>query len=294
VLALTAPASAEFTSQGEKGSGSGEFIEFHLEAGGATVRCGAFSEGASELAWTVTNGKEEVKKGSHLKFRTEKWGECTAEGPELSNGKATLTGCEFEVEEPKEEATLTAKVLKTCTVEASKCVITAEPKENEKLSSWKLYPSGEENHDSVLEPESENVVTKVNSECGSFGIEATSEGILTGAVQMRQVQPQVAGEFWLTTTREYFSAANPSGVLLVTYTAGAPAKPSSLTFVSHSAGGFTLNAANETTCRNQLYTTSVSCPIAIGYNWMAVADARADLLVAGPNNIGSIIIVRGT
>lgn len=291
LLASTGMATAEFT--GEATKGKGEFIEFNLEAGGAKILCVAFSKGASELTWKITNGKEEVKKGSHLTFSTSKWGTCTASAPKLESSKATLSGCELEVTEAKEEFEVAGKDVTKCTIEASGCTISLEPKENEKLTNFALYPSGEKGKNLVVEPTVKNVATTVSEKCASLGVKATKEGHLEGAVEMQQVTPQLAGEFWLTASQQFFNAANPTGLLLMTRAGGAGlimTKP--IVFISHIPGRFTVPAAEIMFCEEQTFAATESCGVFATYN-APMTGGRADLLVAGPNNVGSLIIVRG-
>ncbi len=295
VLISTGSAMAEFTSKTKSAHGNGELVEFKLEAGGATVLCKAFTEGAGEATWKITSGGKEAEKGPDLQVHAAKWGKCTAEASGLKGVSAEVSGCELQVEEIKEEVEHSAKLVTTCTIKASECTITLEPGENEKLTNVKVYPSGKEDESVGFEPNVANAVTKVSAGCSLAGVKASKEGKITGAWEMQQVQAQRVVEFTASATRRFYTGANNLGEIIVTVAAGFVGTKPSITLAPTPAGGFAIDAAEVATCEMKAFLSLGESCIVKKYKYNAPAGgARGDIFVAGPNNHGYILLTRGS
>ncbi len=205
-LVSAVPASAGFTSLNKGSSqGKGEIIEMALNAGGAVITCEALEAGTSKAGWTIKSKGVAQTKGPNLQIKADNWGKCKAAKPIEESVK--ISGCELEVEQTGEQTKVSAKVIKTCVIEAPKvgCVIKAEPKSNEALTVMEVELAGETGESTVLVPAISNVVTTVNPACEIVGIKASKQGHLTGI-----------GEFFLVQalgTREYKVEADKDSVM---------------------------------------------------------------------------------
>jgi hypothetical protein len=188
LLASAVPAFAGFESKnGESDKGTGEVLEVTFEAGGGTVTCKAYTEGASKAEWTVEEAGKAQAKGPDLQIDISKWGECASSKP--VTGSVKISECTLEIEQIEEQTKLIGKLVKECTIEAPLgCTIKLGTSTNKALKTVNAGHIEATSKNTLIAPEISNLVTEVNSTCESLGIHKSETGKISGFGEASSVQ----------------------------------------------------------------------------------------------------------
>jgi hypothetical protein len=282
-----APALGEFESPKKESTGKGEVVELKLEGGGVKVACQNFAESPKSVAWTIENEEKATTKGPGLLLDIENWGECTAESSGLKEVKAEISKCELEIQQPKAEKEVSGAIVKSCTIKAGSCEIKAEASENKSLKLISIFSSGEESENLILEPAINDVTTTASCTCA--GIKSTTEGKLTGFIELHEVQAAARSEFSVSAIPINYSAGNLTGKIKIT-NKGAAQKPAGWGRLTFPGGSFSANAMEEKTCETKMYAANESCTFDV--KWESIRGF-ASWLIEDMNGAKADGVVRG-
>jgi hypothetical protein len=257
------PAYAEFESPSGKTTGAGENVELNLEAGGGTITCQAFFEGASAAGWTIESEGKAATKGTELLLDIKKWGECKAKSSEIKELEATLSECELKIKAPGEETVASGEVVKTCIAKILFCEIKVEAgsEKNTGLKEIPVADSGEENENLIVQPAITNIKTIAS---GCPGVKSSSEGKLKGIAEIKGARSKPTPDLRMSLTRVYFNINNVNernGMVTVS-NKGLMQKPTTWSIFESPPGTFESATIGETACKTKLYAQFEKCSFA--------------------------------
>jgi hypothetical protein len=267
-LLVASSASGDFSSfSGKNTSGETNDQDLALEAGGATFQC--FNEGltSSPTQWLIENEKKPATTGPDLVLKVKSWGLCDALATELKS-EASVSTCELELKQPKEETSISAGLLSLCLIKAETqkkeiCEVKLEASLNKELKSTLLAFEGEENENLQLQYELSNVTAGVNKACENVGIKPVKEkSKLTGFATEKEVQQEAPRPtFRVSRLGHPFVPSMGETRKFIVANHGAAATPTSLVVVpfANNVWGIT----NEATCRALPYAPTEACDITV-------------------------------
>lgn len=271
-------------SSSSKGSGTNELLI--LEAGGATVGCGVSKAPLGKDAWTIEkeSPREPAKEGGALVVKAESWSGCAMESKSLKNQSATLGACELELKQAGKEEGAAFSIIKTCVVKSSACELTLEAGENKGLSEAYL---GNEGSQLKITPLIKRVKDKTSTGCKEKGIEAGSEGVLTGVMTMTSIEASVAApEYMMTASRTEFAAGGEATFIEIKKILGPQNSPMSL-----GRGEFPMsailpgpNGIGEVNCRVGPYSLNSKCSFRLESNPAFISPFATVFILVAPNN----------
>ena len=271
-------------STSSKGSGTNELLI--LEAGGATVGCGVSKAPLGKDAWTIEkeSPREPAKEGGALVVKGESWGSCTIESKSLENQSATLGACELELKQAGKEEGAAFSIIKTCVVKSSACELTLEAGENKGLSEAYM---GSESSQVKVTPLIKRVKDKTSTGCKEKGIEASSEGVLTGVMNMSSVEAKVAApEYAMTASRTSFAAGSEVTFVEIKKILGPQNSPMGLGRGEVPMGAILPgpNGIGEVNCRVGPYSLNSKCSFRLESNPIFVTPFATVFILVAPNN----------
>lgn len=287
ILGLASPAGAQFSSvTGKATEGESDALGFSVKTGSAHIGCVTTS---TTNKWAIENEKEKLTKGPILALKISTWGECGIESKSKST-KATLSECELQVTETKEEVAASFSVGTTCTLKAENekkemCEDKIEPGSNKGLKSVNLSEAGSSSENTVLEFGVTGVSLTAGKACESLGLLSTKEGEITGGAEMLQVRPQLNAPTFLAIRTGAIQVNNATEKRKVTISnTGALALVQSLAALSNEPARWLV--FNFNTCKTHEYESLEGCIVEPEKqnNQIQGLVTNLTILVISPNN----------